>query len=221
MSDVGELDPMLQKLQHCVTAYGWRCLSTTWSGGHERYLVVCAQGHRFERIAATLLYRTSPPKCAECEVADLRARWLATISARGGRDSCRSFAGLPIQDYDVRTSFPDRLPCSCRTARCCGVASTGWCRRACLRVRSAPDLRNEIRPKTATVHADCGFVFFRPVSRVKAGLAVFSAIGGERPSTTRMSTMPRRRRYCARSGLRASSRPMCRLPRLHPASASR
>lgn len=64
---------MLRRLLECLSAYGWRCLSTTWSDSNARYQIACARGHAFERIAATLLHRTSAPKCAECEAEDLRA----------------------------------------------------------------------------------------------------------------------------------------------------
>ncbi|WP_041490366.1 hypothetical protein [Burkholderia ambifaria] len=135
VNDAGEQAPMLPRLQECLNAYGWRCLSTTWSDSNARYQIACARGHTFERIATTLLYRTSAPKCAECEAEDLRERWFATVSARGGELVEGVFTGLQPR-YRLRCADGHEWEAQGRK-----IAEGSWCP-ACARAERAEENRH-------------------------------------------------------------------------------
>jgi hypothetical protein len=93
--------PSLEKLTRHVETFGWRCPSDTWAGYHARYLFACAHGHRSERLATPILYRSGPPRCADCETEAIRERWLGTVAARGGELVTGSFSGL-LARYRLR-----------------------------------------------------------------------------------------------------------------------
>ncbi|WP_244115022.1 hypothetical protein [Burkholderia cepacia] len=112
---------MLQKLQQCASAYGWRCLSEAWSDSNASYSFVCECGHVFERIARPLLYRQTAPKCAECEAEDLRQRWFATVSARGGALVKGVFTGLQPR-YQLRCDDGHEWEAQGRK-----IAEGSWC----------------------------------------------------------------------------------------------
>lgn len=76
--------PSLARLSAIGAKLGFTCLDTQWKGYHSAYTFVCGDGHRFERYAATLVYKENPAPCPHCEHKALRQRLLNLAAKRGG-----------------------------------------------------------------------------------------------------------------------------------------
>ncbi|MCE4545103.1 MULTISPECIES: hypothetical protein [unclassified Caballeronia] len=96
---VAETHPSLAKLHQRAAELGWRCLSQEWAGYTARYNFECANGHRFERHAATVFYHQ--PGCPGCEADEIRERWMASVTQRGGTLVSGAFTGL-LERYRLR-----------------------------------------------------------------------------------------------------------------------
>jgi hypothetical protein len=88
----------LAKLYRRAEELGWRCLSELWTGYGTRYQFECANGHRFERHARVVFYTAT--RCSECEADEIRTRWTATLTQRGGTADS-PFTGL-LDRYRLR-----------------------------------------------------------------------------------------------------------------------
>ncbi|EEA03649.1 conserved hypothetical protein [Burkholderia sp. H160] len=115
--------PSLEKLKRHAEAFGWRCLSGSWAGYHARYLFECAHGHRFERMATPILYRSGMPQCSDCEAQAIRERWMATLAARGGELVKGAFMGL-LARYRLRCAAGHEWEAQGRK-----ISEGSWCPR--------------------------------------------------------------------------------------------
>ncbi|AET91684.1 hypothetical protein BYI23_B010770 [Burkholderia sp. YI23] len=79
---MSQMNHSLAKLYARAAELDWRCLSEEWTGSDGSYLFECTNGHRFERAATQVLYKS--PRCVQCKEDEVRTRWLATVSERGG-----------------------------------------------------------------------------------------------------------------------------------------
>lgn len=64
-------------------AAGLTLLTTAWTGAQANYLFRCSNGHEFERLATSILYK-SATACPECKREALRDRWMEIVRERGG-----------------------------------------------------------------------------------------------------------------------------------------
>ncbi|WP_235012137.1 zinc-ribbon domain-containing protein [Caballeronia catudaia] len=58
----------MEKLQAVAASRGGRCLSDTYTTGHDHYLFECAKGHRWEAAGNAVIRRTWCRRCADAEV---------------------------------------------------------------------------------------------------------------------------------------------------------
>ncbi|WP_423380304.1 hypothetical protein [Burkholderia sp. LMG 32019] len=64
-------------------AAGLTLLTTAWTGAQANYLFRCSNGHEFERLATSILYKNATA-CPECKREALRDRWMGIVRERGG-----------------------------------------------------------------------------------------------------------------------------------------
>nr|WP_206425894.1 hypothetical protein [Ralstonia solanacearum] len=59
-------------------------MESKWMGYHVAYAFACVAGHRFKRLASSIVYGRSPAPCPHCEHEVLRQRVLGMAAERGG-----------------------------------------------------------------------------------------------------------------------------------------
>ncbi len=76
--------PSLTRIRERAGQLGFACLESKWMGYHVAYAFACVAGHRFKRLASSIVYGRSPAPCPHCEHEVLRQRVLGMAAERGG-----------------------------------------------------------------------------------------------------------------------------------------
>lgn len=72
----------LERLRTAADAQGFVCHAEQWNGVGARYPFECASGHRFERVASSVLYRVRG--CQQCRRGAVQDRFEKIVADRGG-----------------------------------------------------------------------------------------------------------------------------------------
>lgn len=114
-------DEVFERTREIAAAGGLTMMTTEWRGAMVHYLFRCRNGHEFERLAASLLYKNSTT-CLECEHNDLRERWMGIVKQRGGELVEGEFRGVNLR-YKLRCAEGHEW-----IAFGSSIAAGSWCR---------------------------------------------------------------------------------------------
>lgn len=117
-------------------AGGLTLLTTAWAGAQANYLFRCSNGHEFERLATSILYK-NVTACPECKREVLRDRWMEIVRERGGELVGSEFTTV-ARRYRLRCAKEHEW-----AALGQHIVAGHWCRRCVAEANSARRLDHD------------------------------------------------------------------------------